>query len=225
LYLIEEAEKKVKEINQSTLFQKAKIKKRILKRMGENSLRIKNHFIETYNQFLNKSLSETLTEVKDYVLQIKRDLIKQLNYELKTVIRNNISNDYSKYIKYLIFNLKEIIPLVDMHPKILLVLNSKDYNYFKTNFNIIQDLFKNEVEILRTDKEFIGGFKVIQNNIKISYDYTIDNFIMKKSILIEKEFSSIFLESEVKDVRENFENFIQNKKLDIKEYLLNYDQI
>ncbi|MFX0057800.1 MAG: V-type ATP synthase subunit E family protein [Candidatus Heimdallarchaeota archaeon] len=220
---MEEAEKKVKEINQSTLFQKAEIKKNYLKRMDENSLRIKNHFIETYDQFLNNTLSETLSKVKDEILQLKRNLIEQLYSALETSIRNKISKNYSKYTKYLISIFKKVISIIDKPPKISISLNSKDYDYFKTNPNHIQDLFKNKVEILKSNDEFIGGFKVFQNSINMSYDYTIDNLLQKKSILIEKEFSKIFSESEIKEMQLSFEKFIRNKKLDIKEHLRTYD--
>ena len=57
LYLINKAHDEIKEINRQNLFQKAEIRKRVVERANENSIRIKEHFIETYNQYLNNVLN------------------------------------------------------------------------------------------------------------------------------------------------------------------------
>ncbi|MGB5910119.1 MAG: V-type ATP synthase subunit E family protein [Promethearchaeia archaeon] len=223
LYLIENAKEKVKEINQTTLFQKAEIKKNYLKRIEENSLRIKNYFLETYNQFLNKSLSEMLSKAKDEVLLLKNHLLEELKNEIEQNIKSKISEKYPSYIKFFIDSVKNVIHIIDKRPTVFITLNSEDFTYFKTNFNKIQDLFKNKVEIIKSDYEFIGGFKVILSNKNIIYDYTIDNFLMKNSTIIEKEFSIVFSESEIKNLQSSYEIFIQNKKLATKGYIKDYD--
>ena len=64
-------------MSQNTLFQKSQIKKNFLKRSNENSIRIKTHFIETYNQLLNNALASTLLKIKHDVLEIKNKLLNE----------------------------------------------------------------------------------------------------------------------------------------------------
>jgi len=223
LYLIEKAKEKVKEINQTTLFQKAEIKKNFLKRIEAGSLKIKNQFLENYNQFLNNSFSELLTKTNDDVLLLKNRLLKILRNGLEQNIRSKISENYTNYIKYFIDTIKNVNFEIDKPPTVFIILNSEDYNYFKTNFKKIQGLFKNKVEIINSDYEFIGGFKVISTDKTVLYDYTIDYLLTKNSTLIEKEFLVVFSEKEIKKLQFNYEKFIQKKRLDIKEYIKEYD--
>jgi hypothetical protein len=105
--LINTAKKQIKELNQNTLFQKSQIKKNLLKRNNENSLRTKTHFIETYVQLLNNALASTLLETKQEVLEIKNTLLNELRLDLLKRIESNINNNYENYVIYLINELKE----------------------------------------------------------------------------------------------------------------------
>jgi len=223
--LIEKAQTEIKELNQKTLFQKAEIKKRYLERSYERSLRLKDHLIESYEQFLNQGLSSTLLGGKGKLLDVKNRLIKELKLNLFNLIKDKIKKNYTGYIDYLLKNIKNLQHTLDKPQGIELILNSKDYNYFLKNFDKIAGLFKNPIEINKDRGEFIGGFKISLTEGIISYDYTIDNLINKHSSFIQIEISKIIDESEIKEIEKDFEDFILNKKEKITEYLRFYEQI
>jgi len=207
------------------LLQKAEIKKRHVERHIENSKRLRDQFIETYNQFLNNALSQTLLNIKETVLNLKKKLIKELKINLKTLIKEKINKNYSNYINSLINHIKTVSHIIDKPPQVTILLNYTDFNYFNNNFEKIQNLFKNKVGITNIPTDFIGGFKVITPDEDILYDYSNDNLINKNSSLIEIEFSKFFSESEIKRLEKDFEQFIQKKKIDIEEFLSEYDRI
>lgn len=223
--MIEKAQTEIKELNQKTLFQKAEIKKRYLERSYERSLRLKDHLIESYEQFLNQGLSSTLLGGKGKLLDVKNRLIKELKLNLFNLIKDKIKKNYTGYIDYLLKNIKNLQHTLDKPQGIELILNSKDYNYFLKNFDKIAGLFKNPIEINKDRGEFIGGFKISLTEGIISYDYTIDNLINKHSSFIQIEISKIIDESEIKEIEKDFEDFILNKKEKITEYLRFYEQI
>jgi vacuolar-type H+-ATPase subunit E/Vma4 len=224
-YLIQKAEAEIKELNQKTLFQKAEIKKRNLERSDDRTLKLKQSFDDSYNQFLNQSLSSTLLNGKERFLKIKNNLINQLKASLFKLIKENINNNYTSYIDYILESIKKVKKTIDKPQEIELIFNNKDYNYFIKNFDKIVDLFKNPIEINEDTKDFIGGFKVSLVGGVISYDYTIDNLINKNSSFIQMEISKIINDSEIKEIELEFEEFIKNKKKLITEHLIQYDQI
>ena len=183
-YLIEKAQKEINEFNRQTLFQKAEIKKRYLERSQDRSIKLREQFIENYDQFLNQFLSSTLLEGKEKFLNLKNTLIKTLKIRLFNHIKNNIDNNYLNYIEFLLNIVKKIKNTVDKPQAIELIFNSRDYDYFLENSEKIQDQFKNPVEINKDQLEFIGGIKISLGSGLISYDYTIDNLINKKSSFI-----------------------------------------
>ncbi len=158
-------------------------------------------------------------------MKLKNKLIKELKTSLFNNIKVNIKNNYSNYIKFLLKIIKKIKKTVDKPQAIELILNSKDYSYFLQNSEKIQNLFKNPVEINKENMDFIGGFKISLGGGLISYDYTIDNLINKKSSFIQIEVSKIVNDSEIKEIDKDFNTFIQNQKTKIIEYLKQYDQI
>ena len=157
LYLIEKAQKEIKELNQKTLFHKAEIKKRYLERSRERSMKLKSHLIESYEQFLNQSLSSTLLKGKENLLSLKNRLIKELKLNLYALIKERIKNNYSDYIAYLLNSIQNVKFAIDKPQEIEIKFNRKDYNYFIKNFDIIVDLFKNPVEINKDqhDKQWV----------------------------------------------------------------------
>ena len=186
---------------------------------------MKQHFIDSFDQFLNQSLSSTLLNGKEKFLNIKNNLIKKLNASLFKLIREKMDNNYASYIDYLLDSIKIVKKTVDKPQEIELIFNNKDYNYFIKNFDKILDLFKNPIEINEDKRDFIGGFKVSLVGGVISYDYTIDNLIKKNSSFIQMEISKIINDSEIKEIEIGFEEFIKNQKKLITEYLTQYDQI
>jgi len=181
--------------------------------------------MENYEQFLNQSLSSTFLEGKEKFLNLKNTLINTLKTSLLNRIKKNIKENYMNYIKFLLNTIKTITKIVDKPQAIELIFNSKDYSYFLENFEKIQDQFKNPIEINKDQYDFIGGFKISLGSGLISYDYTIDNIINKKSSFIQIEISKIVNDSEIKEIEKTFNNFVQNQKSKIIEYLKQYDQI
>ncbi|MHA2392323.1 MAG: hypothetical protein ACXAEX_10135 [Promethearchaeota archaeon] len=225
LFLIEKAQNEIKELNQKTMFQKADIKKRFLERSDERSLRLRSHFIENYEQFLNQSLSTTLLKGKERFLRTKNILITTLKTSLFKLIKENIKINYSAYIQYLLNSIKKVKNTIDKPQDIELIFNNEDYNYFIENSDKIENLFKNPVEINKDRREFIGGFKISLVGGVISYDYTIDNLINKNSSFIQMEIAKVLSDSEIKDIEKVFEEYIDNQKEKITEHLRKYDQI
>ena len=223
--MIDKAENEIKELNQKTLFQKAEIKKRFLERSNERSLRLKNHFNENYDQFLNQSLSTTLLKGKEKFLYLKNNLISTLKTTLINLINVELEKKYSAYIKYLLNSITKITKSIDKPQEIELIFNHKDYNYFIKNFDKILDIFKNPVEINEDRYDFIGGFKISLVGGVISYDYTIDNLIDKNSSFIQMEIAKILDDTEIKETEKQYEEFIEEQKKKITEYLVQYDQI
>lgn len=225
LYLIEKAKNEIKELTQKTLFQKAEIKKRFLERSDDRSIKQKQQFIDNYDHFLNQSLSSTLLNSKGKFLKLKNSLISELKTTLFNLIRKKIENNYSKYISYLLNLIENVKKTIDKPQEIELIFNDKDYNYFIKNVDKILDLFKNPIEINKDRRDFIGGFKISLVGGIISYDYTIDNLINKKSLIIQMEISKIVDDAEIKNIEKKFEEFIENQKERITVYLRQYDRI
>lgn len=225
LYLIEKAKDEIKQIDQQTLFQIAEIKKRYKERIEESSSKIKSNFIETYNKRLNNALSSTLLKIKEETLNVKNKLISNLITDLNQELEKKINDNYANYVKFLLGIFDSIKHLIDKPPEIVINLNSKDYEFFIQNFDRIQKIFENKVTLNPSKDEFIGGFRILQTKMNISYDFSITSLINKKRSLIEIEFSKLFsnIYLEINQIIQNYEKYIQNQKLAIKEYLKNYD--
>ncbi|MHA1914717.1 MAG: hypothetical protein ACW986_01145 [Promethearchaeota archaeon] len=224
-YLIEKAQEEIKELNQKTLFQKAEIKKRFLERGTERSLRLRQQFIESYEHFLNQSLSSTLLKGKEKFLSLKNNLILELKEVLFNLIKENIKKNYGAYISYLLNSISTVTKTIDKPQEIELIFNDRDYNYFMKEHDEIEGLFQNPVEINKDRRDYIGGFKISLIGGVISYDYTIDNIIEKISPFIQMEISKIVIDIEIKDIENDFEMFINHQKQQITEHLRKYDQL
>jgi len=164
-------------------------------------------------------------KIKERFLTSKNNLVADLTNELYQLIKEKINKNYENYLKFLLDTIKKNIDNLDKYQKITILFNSKDYNYFSKNLDKIQNLFNNSVEIKKNNIEIIGGFKILLNEGKINYDYSISNLIDKNSIYIEIEFSKNVSDSNIKEIEEQFEDFIQNQKLRIEGHLKEYDRI
>jgi len=113
LYLINKAQEEIRDLNQQTLFQKAEIRKKDLERSNLTNSRIKTHFIETYDQFLNDSLTSTIIEFKERILDLKNRLVNKLRTDIKNQIDLLIQDSYSTkkddtYRNFLLNSIKNI---------------------------------------------------------------------------------------------------------------------
>ena len=154
---------------------------------------------------------------------MKNKLLKELKNKIYELLKEKMNQFYSDYIKYLLDYITDNVDIIDKYKKIVLLLNSRDYNFFNKNPDEIKSLFKNSIEINKAPHEFIGGFKIILSDEEIFYDFSIDNIINKNLTFIQKELSKIVSESEIKEIEQEFERFIQEQKLGIEEYLRKYD--
>jgi vacuolar-type H+-ATPase subunit E/Vma4 len=225
LYLINQAENDIKNINQQTLFQIAEAKKKNKERTRDSSLKMKAHFNETFNKLLNSSLSSTLLKIKEEVLKSKNKLKLELISDVTELINDKIKNNYSGYTNFILKTLENIKYIIDKPPEIMIILNSRDYEFFGKNSELIEKIFKNKVLIKKSEKNFTGGFICVVLSANISYNYTIENQLKKNSSIIEIEFSKIFSDSEsdIKKLENDYVQFIQNQKLAIDNYLKDYE--
>ncbi|MFX1242292.1 MAG: V-type ATP synthase subunit E family protein [Promethearchaeota archaeon] len=222
---MEKAKEEIKLLDQQTLFQIAETKKKYSERIAESSSKVKNNFIENYNKRLNNALSSTLLKIKEETLNVKNELISHLIIDLNRELQKKINDNYSNYIKFLLEIFISIKHLIDKPPEIVINFNSRDYEYFIKNFDKIQKIFENKVILNPSQEEFIGGFKILQTKMNISYDFSITSLINKRRSVIEIEFSKIFsnIYFKINEIIQDYEKFILNQKKAINEYLKNYD--
>lgn len=224
IYLINKAQGEIRDLNQLILFQKAKIKKNYIERISERSMKLRNQFIENYNRFLNRILSDTLINVKNETLELKNKMIRDLKESTIEEFKERIENNYQKYANYITKTIKDNINVIDKPPHVQIFFNPRDYDHFEAHRELINSLFTNKVE-LNKDKNFIGGFKVIQSESNMVYDYTLDNLIKKNQTLLQVEFSKVISETKLSNLEKEFEDYIHNQKKAITEYLKQYDQV
>ena len=225
LYLIDKAEKEIKELNKKILFQKAEIRKDFIEKQSEGSIKLRKHFIEIYNQTLNRNLSNSLMELKEKMLNLKNKLANDLRKSLIKKLEERIKKNSSKYYDYLTNQLKRFAEKYLSYSEVVLILRSDDYNHFKGNLSKIKSIINKNIELNKAEDEFIGGFKIFIPQGQISYDYSLDYLIDKNSLLIQKELLNIILNKEIKELEQKYVDFIENKKLQIEEYLKSYDRI
>lgn len=223
MFMIDKAQQEINETHRKTLFQKVEIRKEYLKKQLEGSSKIKTTFIETYTKLFNNYLSSALLSSKEKIISLKNDLIGNLKITLHERIIEKINNNYSGYIEFLLDYIYSIRDNVDNKGDIIILLNSKDYNYFNKDINKIDKGFKNSVTIKQDSEDFIGGFKVNLIDALISYDYTIEMLVNKNYAEIEIEFSKLISEIKFKELNLVLEKFIELKKNEIEEHLKNYD--
>ena len=225
MHLVNQAEIDIKNINQQTLFQIAEAKKKNKERTRESSLKMKAHFNETFNKLLNSSLSSTLLNIKEEVLKSKNKLKLELISALTALINDKIKNNYPNYTNFILKTLKNIKYIVDKPPEIIITLNSRDYDFFSKNNEQMEKIFKNKVKLKKSEENFTGGFICVVKAGIISYNYTIENQLKKHTSIIEIEFSKIFSgsDSDIKELENNYVQFIQKQKLGVDNYLTDYE--
>ncbi len=223
MYMIAKAQQEIKDTHRRTLFQKVEIRKEYLKKQLEGSLKIKTTFTETYTKLFNNYLSSALLSSKEKIIGLKNDLIGNLKINLYERIKEKINNNYSGYIEFLLDYINNIKENIDNKGDIIILLNSKDYNYFNKDINKIDKGFKNSVILKQDSEDFIGGFKVNLLQASISYDYTIEMLVNKNYAEIEIEFSKLISAIKFNELNLELEKFIELKKTKLEEHLKNYD--
>ena len=214
-------------MKQQILFQKAEIKKKHNEDVHESSLKIKDYFEEYDNQFFNHCLSSTFLTFNEKLLNLKHKLVEDLRINVLKLIEEKIESNYANYVKYLLDSIEKISYFMDKPPNIIFIFNSKDFRYFKEKANLekIREYFKNPIEIRESNVDFIGGFKVKTEGI-LTYNNILDDLIAKQSSLFQIELSKNISEQEINEIKKDFEEFIENKRLGIhliEDYLNKYE--
>ena len=213
-------------INEKTLIQKASLKKDFLKRIEERSAKIKKEFIEEYDQFLRNSLSKTILQSKEMLLQVKNDLLSDFKKDLINKVKSMIEHNYSNYITFIINKLRELSVAIGFKPSIVeIYFNSRDFKYIQENRNKIKSILSEEIKISQSSVPMIGGFILNLPQNMISYDHRLENLIEKASNTIEQIFSSSYINVDLESFQKEFEEFITNEKVKIEDYLKKYDEI
>lgn len=225
LYLINKGLQEIKEFHRQILFQKTEIRKKYDDKLNNDSLNVKNDFIEEYTQFLNDNLTVTLLKSKEKILSLKNQLKDALKISLHELIKKKIRDNYSNYIEFILDLIKKVSKEIDNQGEISFTFNSDDYNYFLKNLNKIENILDDSVIIHQSSDQFSGGFKVGLSQAIITYDYTFDTLINKNYTNIELTFSNTISDLEYKELNAELEVFINKKKKEIEEYLKKYDQI
>lgn len=186
---------------------------------------MRKNFNEIYNNLLNNFLSSSLLKIKEEVLKTKNKLMLDLISALTDLIEDKIKNNYASYIAFLLTILQSIKPIIDKPPEIRITFNSKDFSYFSGYMNKIEKIFTNKVKLIKSEKEFTGGFVCVLTAGNISYNYTIENQLKRNNTIIEITFSKIFsdFEANVKNLENKYVQFIQNQKLALDNYLKDYE--
>jgi len=216
MYLIEIAQAEIKKLNQKILFQKAEIKKKHNEDVYMSSLKIKEQFEKYDNEFFNYISSSTFITFNDKFLNLKHQLVEDLRISVVKQLEEKIESNYANYMKYLLDSIEKVSSFMDKPPNMIFTFNSKDFRYFKEKSNLkeIQKYFKNPTEIRESDSDFIGGFKLQTEGI-LSYNNVIDNLIASNLSLFQIELSKIISDQEINEIKEDFEEFVENKRLGI----------
>ncbi|MBD3229080.1 MAG: hypothetical protein GF329_12905 [Candidatus Lokiarchaeota archaeon] len=219
VHLINKGKKKIRNINKKYLLEEAEINKRFEEEIYDESTRIRRKFIEKFNKILNDYQFQLLSKVRNELLGLKNDLIKNLKSELIGLIKQKIEDDYTTYIEFILNRIKNFSRNLNGKSENLIIkLNNRDYEYFNRNFNLLDDIFGDPIDIKRIQDQIIGGFEIFLNQEKITFDFTFINLIENNSILIEKEFSRFVSDENFKSIEHEFEKYIQNKSFEIKTY-------
>ncbi len=225
IYLVEKAQNQVKEMNQQTLFQKAEIKKTYRERTQEQANKKRAKFIEDYKEKLNTSLSKTLLWSKEKLLNLKNDLVKKTKELLIDSVKKSMEKNYEDYLKYLNQALSKVSEKVNKSLELTLIFNNKDYEHFKNNLAQLKEYFENSIDLAKSKEEIIGGFIINVEEQQISYDNSLDSLIEENYSFLEKNLTNLISESKIKEIENEFKEFVENKKSNIENELRRYERI
>ena len=202
LYLVENAEDEIKEIERKQVLLNSSLKKRKNERIEQILNKKKKQFKDQYNSSINESTVSILLDVKNQLLKLKNKLIINLKNDFKEELALKISKNYDQYINYLIKTLKEKIDDLKVRKKkISIILNSDDYNYLNNHKGLLQSLEVENYELKKSESESIGGYI-----LKIPEESFILNFMLENQINLETNAFESLLTNELSSLEETFYN-------------------
>ncbi|MFO8018843.1 MAG: hypothetical protein R6U96_09420 [Promethearchaeia archaeon] len=226
LTLVNDVQNEIKELRQDTLFQKAEIKKKYMEKAEQESKKVKKSFKETYRSTINQKFSSVSLRFKEGFLNLKSFLLNDLKRGIHDFIGDKIKGNYKSYQEFIKKNLQSICEEnIESSQEFVLILNARDYDYFKDKINVLKENIQNSFQLEKGSKAFTGGFKIYIEEEQISYDSTIDNLFEQYSDYIEREFSKIVSDEGIDKILQEFEQFTEKKKSEMKEYLKEYERI
>jgi hypothetical protein len=116
------------------------------------------------------------------------------------------------------------IPLDDLK-ELRVYFNSRDLKFFKQNQKKIESTIKKDVKIKEDTSIELGGYILELMDKNISFNFTLKNIIQKNFSLIESKFTSIIADSKIKEVQNEFEHSINQKKKKREDILIEFDRI
>ncbi|MFX1476772.1 MAG: hypothetical protein ACFFCI_01450 [Promethearchaeota archaeon] len=221
LYLVEDAENEIKEIERKQVLLNSSLKKRENKRLVQILNKKKKQFKDQYNSQINESTVSILLDVKSQLLDLKNKLIFNFKDDFKEELALKITKNYDQYINYLIKIIKEKVYDLKVHKKIRLILNSDDYDHFNKHKGLLQSLQIDNYELKKSNKESIGGYILMIPEESFILNLTLENQINLKTNLFEslltEKISS--LEDTFYDIDAKFEKSIEDIRNKIQIYL------
>ena len=227
LYLVENAENEIKEIERKQVLLNSSLKKRKNERIEQILTKKEKQFKDQYHSQINESTVSILLDVKNQLLDLKNKLIFNFKNDFKEDLALKISKNYDKYISYLLKIIKEKVDDLKVHKKMKLILNSDDYNYFNNHKGLLQSLQIDNYELQKSDKESIGGYILMIPEESFILNYMLENQINLKTnafeSLLTKELSS--LEESYYNINEKFEKSIEDIRNKIQIYLKKLEEL
>ncbi|MFX1497596.1 MAG: hypothetical protein ACFFBH_08730 [Promethearchaeota archaeon] len=227
LYLVENAENEIKEIERKQVLLNSSLKKRKNERIEQILNKKKKQFKDLYISEINESTVSILLDVKNQLLDLKNKLIFNFKNDFKKEIALKISKNYDQYINYLIKIIKEKVEDLKIHKKTIFILNSGDYNYLNNHKGLLQSLQIDNYELKKSEKEYIGGYM-----LKIPEESFILNFMLENQINLKtNEFESLLtdelssLEETFYEINERFEKSIADIRNNIQIYLEKLEEL
>ena len=228
LYLVENAENEIKEIERKQVLLNSSLKKRRNERIEQILNKKAKQFKDQYNSQINESTVSILLDIKSQLLDLKNKLITKLKNDFKEEIALKISKNYDHYINYLLKIMKEKVDDLKVHKKkMTFILNSKDYNHLNNHKGLLQSLKIDNYELRKSEKETIGGYILIIPEESFNLNYMLENQINLHTnafeSLITEELS--LLEESYYDINEKFEKSIEDIRKKIHIYLEKLEEL
>ena len=227
LYLVENAENEIKEIERKQVLLNSSLKKRKNERIEQILNKKEKQFKDQYNSQINESTVSILLDLKNQLLDLKNKLIFNFKNDFKEELALKISKNYDQYIKYLLRIIKEKVDDLKVHKKMLLILNSDDYNYLNNHKGLLQSLQIDNYELQESEKESIGGYILMIPEESFILNYMLENQINLKTnafeSLLTRDLSS--LDESYYDINEKFEKSIDAIRNKIQIYLEKLEEL
>ena len=227
LYLVENAEDEIKEIERKQVLLNSSLKKRKNERIEQILNKKENQFKDQYHSQINESTVSILLDVKNQLLNLKNKLISNFKNDFKEELALKISKNYDQYINYLLKIIKEEVDNLKVPNKMKLILNSNDYDYLNNHKGLLQSLQIDNYELQKSEKDSIGGYILLIPEESFILNYMLENQINLKTNAFEsfltRELSP--LEESYYDINDKFEKSIEAIRNKIQNYLEKLEEL